>query len=323
MSRPLLSALFASLALVSVAHATEPRPGSVLVFPAVHTDSLRLTCIAVTNTSTTTPVTAMFRYRSSAEAPVSALGPRDCSEVWRAEQLTPADTVSVVTTCHSGGLSDDHGYLVVTAQSPFGGAVAHDALVGHAIFMDMNVGFGGVYSYLPASYQAIPADGQLTDADFDGRIDFDGVEYEQLPDELYLDAFLGVAGSRLALFDLSGEKNATVGVQFYVWNDNERATSTSFSFRCWFEQDLTAISAIFSEAFLAANHPNDPSEVDTDCDGVQDLESGWARIGGTSASTGFSTVPNPPLVGAVLGGVNRFEGGRLLWGSNARSSGQL
>jgi hypothetical protein len=317
-------ALLLSLVLAAPATASEPRPASVLVYPAVHSDAFRLTCISVTNTSPTKSVNAIFRYVSSDEARFDPDASRDCRELWRLEQMTPLDTVTVLTACHAAGFVEDHGYLVVYAGSPFaGGAMAHDALVGQAIFIDFNIGFGGVWSYLPAPLQAVPPDGSLTDQDFDGRLDFDGIEYEQLPDELYIDSFLGQGFSKLALLDLSGIKNARIDVQLFIWNDNEKATSATLSFRCWFEEQLTDLSPAFSETFLALNQPNDPGEVDLDCDGLADMEAGWARVSGSAASNGFSTVPNPALLGALMGGMNRFEGGRLLWGSNARSNGEL
>ncbi len=321
---PRLGVVTLLLCLAAPAAADEPRPGSVLVFPAHHTDATRITCIAVTNTSPSQSVNALFRYVTSGEDLFTSNASRDCKELYRAELLTPSDTVAVTTNCHAAGGGDAHGYLIVSAKSTLTGQSADlDYLVGHALIFDSAPGFGGVITYLPASYAGLSGDGQPTDADFDGRLDFDGIEYEQLPDDLYIDSFLGLGGSRLSLINLTGDNDATVSVQFYIFNDNERAFSATFSFQCWFEQPLTSISAAFSEGFLLANLPNDPGEIDIDCDGIQDVESGWAQVSGLSAFGNFSSVSNPPLLGSLTGVATSLEGGRLLWGSNARSSGQF
>ncbi len=310
-------------ALAPFASADEPRPGSVLVYPVHHADAKRFTFVSVTNSSLSTPVNAYFCYVSSGLGLVSPTPQGDCVVLDRAELLTPADTVTVLTACHAGA-SDNHGYLVVSSRSATSGfTVGHDHLIGSTLVIDLGVGYGGVYSVLPAAFAAVPPDGSPTDLDFDGQLDFDGIEYEQAPDDLFLDSFLGLGGSRLTLLNLSGEKNAVVTVQLFVWNDNERPTSAQFSFQCWFEKSLTDISPVFSENFLKANTPNDPDEVDIDCDGLDDLEAGWARISGSVAFGSFFTVPNPPLLGAVTGGKKTLEGGRLLWGSNARSNGEF
>lgn len=318
----LLGATVLSL-LAGAARADEPRPASVLVFPARHAEAARFTLVSVTNTSPSKSVTALYRWVSSDEAFISGNPARDCAELYRAESLTPNDTVTVLAACHTGSLAE-HGYLVVAAKSAqTGQSVGHDFLIGSELVIDMNLGFGGFCSMLPAPFQAVPADGQPTDLDFDGQLDFDGIEYEQLPDDLYIDAFLGNGGSRLSLLNMSGERNAVVSVQLFVWNDAEKATSAQFTFQCWFERALTDISLVFSEGFLLSNTPNAPSEVDVDCDGVHDVESGWARISGISASGSFSATSNPPLLGGLAGGRNTLESGRLLWGSNARSSGSF
>ena len=316
----LVPALALLVLAASPALAEEPTPGSVLVFPARHGDAPRITLISVTNTSLSKSVRALYRYMESGPELKSTDYGQDCNSLYRSEMLTPADTVTVSSLCHAGA---NQGYLVVSAQDAFlGPAVAHDYLVGSALVVEFGGGFGGIYAYQPAAYDAIGAEGTPTDVDFDGRLDFDGIEYEQLPDTLAIDGFLGLGGSRLSLVNMTEDRSAVVNVQLYIWNDNEKPLSAQFSFRCWFEQRLDVISAAFSEAFLAANF-NDGDEVDLDCDGFDDIESGWATVSGLTANGNFQTTANPPLLGALTGAKSSLEGGRLLWGSKARSDGSF
>jgi hypothetical protein len=319
----LLTVSMALAALAPTALADAPTPGSVLVFPINRNDPLHMTLISVTNTdsSTSGATNASFRYVSTNPNPANPLKPFSCNVTFRAELLTKADTVTVLTKCHVGNAAKD-GYVVVNATNPQGGGPwSHNFLIGSELIIDF--GSGAVCSIDAYSFRAMAADGASTEADFDGRLDFNGIEYEATPDDVYLDSFVASANPKLALINMSGDRDALVTTDFYIWNDNEFPLSLTIQFRCWFEVPLATLGNVFSQDFLKNNTPDDSQEVDTDCNNSNDYESGWVRISGNVAVGNFATVTNPPLLGALCGGSGSFDGGRLLWGSFATRNGEF
>ncbi len=320
MIRTFAPLLFLAL-LASNARAGNPEPGSALVFPVHHSQSA-FTLVSVSNTRTGSggDVRALYKYVNVTPNPADPLNPPRCELFWRAEQLTPGDTVTILTGCHNEP-GNQNGYLIVTAQdATFGFATSHNHLIGSELVLYPN---GLLYSIQPASFKAIGPPGTPTDADFDGKPDLDGVEYEKAPDTLYLDSFLGIDASRLVLFNLTGDiDDSVVTVSMDIFNDNELPLSFTFQFTCWFEVPLADLSTVFTQAYLAST-PDDPDEFDYTCDGQGDVETGWARIDATVASSPFGTRVNPAILGAVAGQPQGFEGGRLLWGDGENDSGEL
>jgi len=307
--------------------AQPPRPGSVLIFPVHRSGGGLFTLLSVTNTADlpTTPFssggTTLARFECVSTIPNSAnpFRPLGCTVQDRLELLTPGDIFTVLTSCHlatvAGGQS---GYLVVSAQNPAGGgAWSHNFLLGSAFVVSAS---GVAWSVNAVSFPSPQAAGAPTDVSpANGRLDFNGVEYAEIPDLLYIDSFVGLAGAQLALINLTGGPLDVNTVIFSVWNDNEFALSTTLSFNCWFDRPLSEISTLFTEGFLQGS-PNDPEEVDVDCDGVQDLESGWAVIDSLLVATpgGTFVAGDGALLGAITAGQTVFlDGGRLLWGSAA------
>jgi hypothetical protein len=298
-----------------------PQPASVLVFPFHRSDANTLTLLRVTNTATSMAgsTNVLFRYVNAIPNPANPLQPLSCNTIYRTEMLTPADTLVVATTCHNIG-GDTQGYVVVSAQDPQGGAWSHNHLVGSTLVVDL--AGGGAFALLPTPFQALGAPGSATDLDFNGRLDFNDLEYEALPDDLFGDSFLGPLDQRLVLFNLTGDRTALVTVQMLIWNDNEYPLSAQLNFRCWFQTPLNSVSTVFTESFLRTNTPQDPTEVDLNCDGQANIESGWLKIGGLTA-VGIQTVVNPPMLGALVGGQRGLMSGQSLWGSIATSDGRF
>ncbi|MEM7199084.1 MAG: hypothetical protein AAF628_02395 [Planctomycetota bacterium] len=314
----LLTAVLPLLPAPTVSPVDVPRAASVLVFPIHRSTPGQLTLVSVTNSSATTPTLAFFHYINVVPG-TSPLLPAECQIVCRTEYLTPGDTVTVPTSCHNPG--GQEGYLLVSAKDPVSGVNwSHNALIGSELLFD--IGAGTLATLLPLPFRALPPTGANTDLDFDGKIDFDGAEYEALPDTLLLDSFLAIADARLVLLNLAGDRDARVTADFRVWNDNEFPLSLQVHFRCWFQADLSSLSTLFTEAFLRGT-PNDDEELDVDCDGVGDLETGWLSVVGLSATVGARTTTNPPLLGAIVPGGTRLEAGRLLWGSDGVSAGEF
>lgn len=84
------------------------------------------------------------------------------------------------------------------------------------------------------------------------------------------------------------------------------------------------VSPVFSEAFLANNTPNDPEELDIDCDGLGDLQTGWAIIDGLVATSSAQTIQDPALLGTISGGTTpAIDGAHLLWESGRQDNGDF
>lgn len=320
----------AALALSPAVMADGRTPGSVLIYP-IHRSTFPnegafFTVISVTNTNLA-PVTPLnglggstnihWEYVNVVPGATNNL-PLDCQVVDIIEFLTPADTRSVLTNCHNAA-SGQEGYLVISALNPnsFNTPWSHNFLIGSELVVN---DVGGVYGLEAIPFDAIGEAGADTDADGDGEKDFDGVEYEGVPEELYMDVFYGINSSSLTLLNLTGGFQHTANVRFDVWNDNEQALSATLAFRCWIEEPLRDISLVFDGLFLLQNTNDDPSELDINCDGIGDVETGWARIRGTNASSSTESIPNPALLGAITAGpgIAGIDAGHLLWESKAK-----
>ena len=304
------------------------KPGSVLVYPVQRSGPLFVTIVSVTNINTLpmTPVslggatTVHFEYANTVPNPADPQIPLNCVIFDRYEFLTPADTLSVLTTCHNATTAGgQEGFLVVSAQNPslFDVPWAWDFLIGSELVINAS---GGMYSVNAIPFKAFVAPTAPTDLNGNGALDFDGLEYEGVPDLLYVDTFLALAGSQLALLNLTGGPMAVNTVYMDVWNDNEYPLSTTKLMGCWFDQPLTAVSPLFEESFLQNSTPHDPTELDLNCSGVGGVETGWARIQslGVFLPGGQMVDPDGALLGCITAGVTTvIDGGHLLWESEA------
>jgi hypothetical protein len=324
----------AAAALAPTSAANGRHPGSVLVYPvqysgldnSVPTGASNyfwtIACVTNSNLTPATPFSfggstnVQFDYVNTLPDPSKPLKPLHCYVNDVVEFLTPADTFCVLTNCHNA--SSEAGYLVVHAQDPskFKTAWSWDYLMGSEMVVTAS---GGMYAINAISFASPLADGAETDLDGDGQLDFDGAEYQGIADILYIDSFLAVANSSLTLINMTGGVDFTATVKFDIWNDNEFPLSATVAFRCWFNQPLSVVSQVFSEYYLRNNTPNDPSELDINCDNIGDFETGWAKIRGLVASSTSETIPDPALLGAITSGPEfLFDGGRLLWESEAK-----
>lgn len=309
-----LVALFAG-ASSPAARPEAPEPASVLVFP-LHDSRALLTVVRVTNTETAPggAVRASYRYVNVTPSG-DPLQPRRTSLVYRTESLSPGDTLSVLSACHD--VAGASGFLVVSAQHPTAGyAIAHDHLVGSTLVVHPE---GSAYTLSPYPFRAVLPEGSPTDVDLDGRLDFDGTEYETLPKLLFADSFLAVSRARLVLLHLTPSLDDDVAVKLDIQNDNEFPLSLTFAFRCWFELPLDRLTGIFSQAFLVST-PHEPAELDVNCDGLGELETGWFRVRPLLSNGVGGSRLDPPVLGALTAGPLDVEGGRLLWGSGSNDA---
>lgn len=327
--RYLLAAALLAGVCASDALAHGRKAGSCLIYP-VHRSGPRfftIVCVTNINRAPRTPISlggstnVHFEYANVIpNAQGYVFKPYDCTIFDRIEFLTPADTLCVLTACHNpttpGG---QEGYLVVTAEDPtrFQTPWSHNYLIGSEIVTNSS---GVTYSVEALSFKSPLADGQATDVNpANQKRDFNGQEYEAIPDVLYLDSFVALAGSHLALINLTGNARAENTLLFQVWNDNEYPLSTTLIFNCWFDQPLAVISPMFTQDFLRSL-PNDPRELDINCDTRDDLETGWASIQsiGVTLPGGASISSDGAILGCMTSGITTvLGGGRLLWESDA------
>ncbi len=345
------------VALAPGAMADGRKPGSVLVYPIHRSGSgdpgleggegfaaTFFTAICVTNTNLipsifqnpggTTGVHFEYVNVTPDPDPLKTLVPLFCQVQNQHELLTPADTKCVLTSCHNPAPFNSfrEGYVVVSAEDPtfpIGTKWAFDYLIGSEVFVSS---IGGMYILNAVPFKAgnggggeggSLAEGDHTDLDNDGQLDFDGIEYEPMPAELYLDSFIAISGSSLTLSNFTGGFDFIANISIDIWNDSEQAMSQTLGFKCWFEERLTDLSLFFTQPFLLSNMPNDPTELDITCDSVADLETGWARIVAFNASSSVETIPGAAMLGALTAGPGgpktAINGGHLLWESDARN----
>jgi hypothetical protein len=314
-------ALLGLAALAPAALADGREPGSVLFYPAVQSqlgNAGVFNVVSVTNTnragSGETDVHFEYVNVSTAGNPFLFA---NCDISDRVETLTPADTLSVLTSCHNGGGGATEGYLVVSAMNP--AEVDTYWSFNHLIGSEQVVtAGGGMYSLNALPFNAVGAQGTDTDLDNDGRRDFDGAEYEGIADELYIDSYVGVLGGNLVLLSLTGGEYLT-NVSFVIYNDDEFQLSATYAFSCWTSTPLADISGFFTDLGLKTT-VNDARELDITCDGVGDVETGWAIVRPTTAlSITSPNISNPAVLGALVNDENpQFQNGRLLWESVAK-----
>jgi len=320
-----LALLGSALALVSFssALAAEGRtPGTCLIYPIHRSAPGWFSVLNITNTNLApaTPqsfggtTNVMFQYVNKMPGAGGTL--QDCFIVDRVESLTPGDTLSVLTSWHNA--ANQEGFVVAVAQDPalFKTDWQFDYLTGSELVVNAA---GGMYSI-----NAIPVSSSAT-WDGEGTSEGFGIQkglLQSMGSEVILDGFLAVADSQLTMLspDPLIPSGADFGsfpsivLEFDVFNDNEFQLSATSTFRCWFEESLRDISLVFDETFLANNTPHDPTQLDIDGDGVNDLETGWARIRSNVAFTASQQAFSPPIHGAITDGPTSFiDGGRLLW----------
>jgi hypothetical protein len=334
----------AATLLSATSFADGREPGSVLVYP-VHRSGLgsfpgtnggpQFTVLNVTNTNLMPAIGAELGGTTNIQfdyvnvyyenPPFSdPLKPNLCVVTDIVEQLTPGDTYSVLTQCKNG--NNKQGYVVVHAQDPalFKTAWSWNYLIGSELVLTAT---GGVYQLDALPFEAIGPDKALTDGeggDGDGQLDFDDVEYEGIPDILYIDNVLAITGNSLALINMTGGTGFTATVKFDLWNNNEYPFSTFIDFKCWFEARLWDLDGNLTNAWLFNNTPTAANELDTNCDGQADFTTFWAKIYGVIAHSNVESQPDPALIGAITAPrVPGFEGGKSLWEEGNQTNGDF
>jgi hypothetical protein len=291
-------------------------PGSVLVYPIVRSallESAVFTVVSVTNTARggDCETDVHFEYVNVGK-PLTPFLFADCTISDRVETLTPADTLSVLTSCHNGTFGSE-GYLVVSAMDP-------DLLdtywsFNHLIGSEQVVSAGGgMYGLNAMPFQACVPEKTNTDLDGDGRRDFDGREYNEIADELYIDSFIGAIPGDIVMISLTGPQYLTQ-VDFVIYNDDEFQLSGQFMFACWTRTPLPVVSGYFSGAGLSTT-VTDSRELDLDCDGVENVNTGWSIVRARRAlSITSPQIDDPAILAALANDQAPFMNARWLWSS--------
>jgi hypothetical protein len=228
----------------------------------------------------------------------------DCSETNRYEDLTPNDTLSVVTGYHNP--NPEQGYLRVVAVDENLRPVGFDHLIGQTVIMD---GFETMeYSVNAVDYRSAVDPGLKTDVDADGIRDLNGIEYEQTAGKILIPRFFGqgdYSNSKLLLIGLSGGRKFDTTIEFIITNDNEVSFSTEYTFRCWDKVSLKSISLLFENEFLANLQGNDTDE---DIGGV---ETGWISMDGGVATSSAASISDPAFYAVYIERLKTYSAASL------------
>jgi hypothetical protein len=315
--------LLAALGMSSQAVAGGRNPGSLLLYPEFDNRYGIATVLTVTNTSQTDDINVHFIYVGRYGHENADL---NCEEFDRDHDLTPNDTLTVITKNHNP--QQEQGYVFAYARNEANQAVTFDYLIGNLLAVNGLEAFE--YSVNPVAFNGVPSQGSLTDVDLDGIRDLDGIEYEFAPDEVQVPRFLGQGNrndSELILIGLSGGAAYTTTANFLVYNDNEDQFSAQYTFRCWDKTPILDVSDVFENDWLIDNSGQNPAKkLGTD------QEYGWFRITGGVASAGACSLIDATVYGVYIEVINStaaadlpFEEGendghllpRLLTGDNS------
>lgn len=273
-------------------------PGSVMIFPLFDSRAGFNTIITVTNTNTNQNQCPPTSFR---EGDVLVHYVYVEADTWLEfdleEELTPADTISVLARGHNR--EQKQGWLWVEArdlENPTR-AIDFDYLIGSAIVV--NADFNFEWEYAPYTFRALTEEtggmfGQSScghlyvdagPAGDDFTLDFNGVEYDYFPETLYIDQFFGegnpaeLPGTQSfgnTLYLMSTEMTGT-SVSFLFWNNNEIRFSRGFQFDCWTEASLSEISNIALQENLRSRY--DSSELNGIPYGWVSMESSDGLLG--------------------------------------------
>jgi hypothetical protein len=314
-------------------------PGSLLVYPLV--DSRmgvgRGTVISVTNTNgnrVIDPVTGYRRGTTQVRFYYVTLSGSGWFLTDIPELLTPRDILTVLAGDHNP--QTEIGWLFLFAEDPeTEELIDFDYLVGDEVLVDVDdnrsvhvpaMAFRAVTEELNANPERSNlgyafVDRLINGGNGNGAADFNGTEYQNWPDRLFLSSFFELenlnanTGDLILLSSLGADFR--VGLRFLIYDNEEDQFSRSYAFICWTRVPLQDISAVVRNLH-GSERPGTP---------VEEQQVGWMRINGDVAVNPLTnrTIQDPPVLGAVVQTVvaapRGFEFGHLLHktGSNGFS----
>jgi hypothetical protein len=284
--RPALFVLLLSLFVFGSLASAQPTvviPGSVLLFPYYNANPAQgaATLISVTNTNGSRMVGPNNYRKGDVVLHYFYVDGDTCRITNRRELLTPNDILTVLASVHNPSMT--YGYLYVYAEDPESGdAIQFNYLIGDAIMLDVSanelwsynaIAFKGVMDEKTSPVRdrndRIKTDVIANGGNANGSVDFNGVEYDFYPDELYLGSFLEercTLRGRICL--VSGLcADFQLELMFYFYDNEEDPYSRTFKFRCW---ECVWLQDISNVVIALGGSPNE-------------TPSGWARINGIRA----------------------------------------
>jgi len=319
-----LAALSVALGGAVLAQPLHLQPGSVLIYPLFDSQPQSATVINVTNTNEDRTACGNGFRQGDVRAHYIYYGQEPdggiCLEFDRIEDLSPADTITVLASEHNP--EGEVGFLTVAAEDPETGAlIDFDFLIGSAYVANSNLDI--MWAYTPYPFEAVAGASSgsdscgrdfIDDDSFASPLRFDGVDYVQFPDRLFLDSFFeeqaGVFENQLTLMSTSGQDYINE-IDVLTWNNKEDKFSRTFKFVCHTSVALSGITAV------ARNLNGDPDEFLK--------ETGWMKFDGRAvldlAGNPAPTVATPAILGVFVQIVRSdFTAGRALQYTGTQST---
>jgi hypothetical protein len=284
-------AMFSTVALaqypIGQSSIGDMKPGSVLFYSRYSSNpanpAMGDTQINITNVNQSAPVQVhLFMVDGST-----------CSIADSFIGLTQNQTASFLVSDYDPGIS---GYIVAVAVGG-GGPTQFNHLIGSTFIRETN----GITAYLQAMTVAKRSPGDVQpDGNGQTILNFNGVDYEQLPSSLAVATFNSqtVDSNMLSIF--SPSNNLMIGgvvstsVFTLLYNDAEVAISSSFTVSCYLYNSFVAL---FNRGGGINRH-------------VPSGRTGWIRMSSTSR----------PIMGSVFGKGPVFVGGHNLHALSLLSS---
>lgn len=255
------------------------KPGSVLFYSRYSSNpanpSMGDTQINITNVNQNT----------AAQVHLFMVDGATCSIADSFVGLTPNQTASFLVSDYDPGIS---GYIVAVAVGG-GGPTQFNSLIGSEFIRETN----GTTAYLQAMTVAKRSAGDVQpDGNGQTVLNFNGVDYEQLPNALAVATFNSqtVDSNMLSIFSPSTNLMiggvASTSVFTLLYNDAEVALSSSFTVNCYLYNSFVAL---FNRGGGINRH-------------VPSGRTGWIRM----------TASSRPILGSVFGKGPVFVGGHNL-----------
>jgi len=250
---------------------SHPITGSVLAFPYIEG---AINLISITNTNQDRTVLSNNLMTGTIRVHYQYVGSETCSVHDRVEVLTPGDITTVLVSDHVPGFTK--GWLYVVAEDfETGRPIDFDYLTGDALWIDPTINrlhdVPGIAFRSGAEESGAPAGRStgntwaFTDIDSDGKLDFNDIEYERMPQIHYLPTFFEQSGSildELVLVSPLG-RDYEVIVNSLMFNNDEDSFSANIRFTCW---DVIKFEDI---SMISKNLGGNPAK---------SFETGWLRL---------------------------------------------
>ncbi|MFN0109664.1 MAG: hypothetical protein ACKVZH_12485 [Blastocatellia bacterium] len=263
---------------IGSSHISDMKPGSVLFYSRYSSNpanpAMGDTQINITNVSQNTATNVHLFMVDGAT----------CSIADSFVGLTPNQTASFLVSDFDPGIT---GYIVAVATN--GGPTQFNNLIGSEYIRETN----GTTAYLQAIGVAKRSAGPAgTDGSGQTVLNFNGVDYEQLPSVLAVDAFNSQSSDTNYLSIFSPPNDLTIGgavsasIFTLLYNDAEVAISSSFTVNCYRYESFVSL---FNRGGGINRH-------------VPSGRTGWIRLSSSSR----------PILGSVFGKGPVFTGGHNL-----------